>query len=236
MDEMDMLGSMDAPVSGEASHRPSVGGDAVDDARRRLEEAHAALATAEDQVRAAQEKSDQELSGWLRAAATEALTQNQRIRDRAVATVEKAAGDLARAEADAAPEQSGGAGSASSSEGQTPLVHETAEEFLHEFLLPLYNRIIDARNGKWCSEWFLHAEAVSRVEAMWRAWEHLRLDTTTGMSVWWKDHADVHMAVLLSQKGPFHRCEPDRHRAPEPLPCKKAPEGWFQKASETPDP
>lgn len=207
----------------------------VEEAKQSLEAAHAALEAAEEQLGLAQAKSEEDLSGWLRAAASEALTQNQRTRDRAVADVEDAAEELAEAEARANPDLSGDNGS-DSSEGQTPLIYETGEEFLHGFLLPLYNRIIDSRNGKWCSEWFLHAEAVSRVEALWRAWEHLRLDTTTGMSVWWKDHADVHMAVLLSQKGPFHRCDPDRHRTPEPLPCKMAPEGWFEKASEIPDP
>lgn len=36
------------------------------------------------------------------------------------------------------------------------------------------------------------------MEALWRAWEHLRLDGATGISVWWKDHADHHMSVLLA--------------------------------------
>ncbi|MGP5195541.1 DUF4913 domain-containing protein [Arthrobacter rhombi] len=196
----------------------------MDEAKQSLEAANAALEAAEE-----------DLSGWLRAAATEALTQTQRTRDRAVIGVENEAEELAQAQAQVNPGQSGDTGSDTLPEGQTPLIYDTAEEFLHEQLLPLYNRIIDSRNGKWCSAWFLHAEAVSRRETLWRAWEHLRLDTTTGMSVWWKDHADVHMAVLLSQKGPFHRCDPDRHRTPEPLPCKMAPEGWFEKASEVPD-
>ncbi|WP_306914878.1 MULTISPECIES: DUF4913 domain-containing protein [unclassified Arthrobacter] len=46
-------------------------------------------------------------------------------------------------------------------------------------------------------DWYFHPEAVSRVEALWRAWEHLRLDGATGISVWFKDHADHHMSVLL---------------------------------------
>jgi hypothetical protein len=31
----------------------------------------------------------------------------------------------------------------------------------------------------------------------------LRLDGSTGMSVWWRDHADHHMGVLLSADGLF---------------------------------
>lgn len=29
------------------------------------------------------------------------------------------------------------------------------------------------------------------MEALWRAWEHLRLDGATGISVWFKDHAET---------------------------------------------
>lgn len=232
MDEMDMLGGMDTPVSDE-THTPK----AVEAAQQRLEMAHQTLEAAEEQVRVAQEKADQDLTGWLRAAASEALTQNQRARDRAVADVEKAAEELAQAEVPAQEAIGATAGSEASGGDESPaLLYDTAEDFLHEHLLPLYNRPIDARNGKWCPQWFLHAEAVSRVDALWRAWEHLRLDASTGLSVWWKDHADVHMAVLLSQKGPFYACSANRHNAPDPFPCEKAPEGWFPKASETPDP
>ena len=52
-------------------------------------------------------------------------------------------------------------------------------------------------------EWCFHAETVSQVEPIWRAWEHLRLDGDKGMTVWWRDHADHHMRVLLDPHGPF---------------------------------
>lgn len=216
------------------------GGAALSTAEARVEDAHAALEQAEGALAAAREKAEQELSGWLRAAATEALTQSERARDRAVQDVESASDALAIAREQAA-DKTAGEGSSShaagpAAEDEPEAFYDTAEEFLHEQLLPLYNRILDTKNGKWCRQWFLHPEAVSRMDALWRAWEHLRLDPTTGMSVWWKDHADVHMAVLLSQKGPFHACSPTRHNAPEPFPCDIAPEGWFQKASEVPNP
>lgn len=67
-------------------------------------------------------------------------------------------------------------------------VHGSAEEFLHEQLLPA--RDVDGRAAKWCLEWYFHPEAVSRIEALWHEWEHLRLDGATGISVWFKDHAD----------------------------------------------
>ena len=107
------------------------------------------------------------------------------------------------------------------------LVYGSAEEFLLEQLLPTYVRDVDGRSFKWCIEWYFHPEAVSRVEALWRAWEHLRLDGATGISVWWRDHADHHMSVLLDPRGPFYKCDMQKHRDPEHLEPKKAPNGWF---------
>ena len=54
-------------------------------------------------------------------------------------------------------------------------------------------------------------EGIPRLEALGRAWEYLRLDARTGMSVWFRDHADHHMTVLLSAEGPFKGCKPDGH-------------------------
>ena len=73
------------------------------------------------------------------------------------------------------------------------LVFGSTEEFLHEQLLPTYVRDVDDSSAKWCMEWYFHPEADSRVEALWRAWERMRLDGATGISVWWRDHADHHM-------------------------------------------
>jgi hypothetical protein len=47
------------------------------------------------------------------------------------------------------------------------------------------------------------------------------------MSVWWRDHADHHMGVLLNPQGPFYNCDMKEHRDPDHLEPKKAPDGWF---------
>ncbi|GAA2705280.1 DUF4913 domain-containing protein [Micromonospora olivasterospora] len=76
----------------------------------------------------------------------------------------------------------------------------------------------------WCPRWWAHPEALSRLYALWRAWEALRVnDPQTGMSIWWRDHLDPHLAVLTGDAGPFVRCGPDKHRDPEPLPVEPAP-------------
>jgi hypothetical protein len=46
------------------------------------------------------------------------------------------------------------------------------------------------------------------------------------MSVWLRDHADHHMAVLLSADGPFKGCKPDNHgERLAPLPTSAPPDG-----------
>ena len=197
----------------------------VQGAEARLEAAHQALAQAEESVTLARAKANEDLSGWLAAAASESLAQAERARDRAVLDVEQAAEEAAAAIESTTPVAEGTDTRAGQDGPQ--LVFGTSERFLHELLLPMYIRIIDSRNGTWCRKWFLHAEALSRVDALWRSWEHLRLDGKTGMSVWWKDHADPHMAVLLNQKGPFHACDLEIHKDPDPFPCDMAPPGWF---------
>lgn len=107
------------------------------------------------------------------------------------------------------------------------LVYGSAEEFLHEQLLPTYVRDIDGRALTWCAQWYFHPEAIDRIESLWRAWENLRLDAATGLSIWYKDHADHHMAILMNPRGPFYQCDKHTHREPQMLELEKAPPGWF---------
>lgn len=83
--------------------------------------------------------------------------------------------------------------------------------FVSEYLFPLYRRDLDSPLNRWCEEWWKHEEAQIRLDALWRAWEHLRLDAGTGPSVWLRDHLDHHMTVLLAADGPFARCKADKH-------------------------
>jgi hypothetical protein len=57
-----------------------------------------------------------------------------------------------------------------------------------------------------------------------------RLDPATGISVWFRDHADHHMAVLLDSDGPFKRCSVEKghsERQLDPLPLVDPPAGLF---------
>jgi hypothetical protein len=116
----------------------------------------------------------------------------------------------------------------------TPL-YTSVEDWVTHHLLPTYRRQSGPRT--WCSQWWRHPEALERLEALWRAWEALRLDTTTGMSVWWRDHADHHLPILLSPDGPFARCTHRGHQdLPDPLPTTPAPPDWWVKRPDTDTP
>lgn len=105
-------------------------------------------------------------------------------------------------------------------------VFKNVEEFVRHRYLPVYCR--PRESFRWCAEWWRHAEAVSRFQALWHAWEVLRWEPGTGMAVWYRDHLDVQMEILHSAAGPFHACTPDRHVPPQPLGATPAPEGWFE--------
>jgi hypothetical protein len=110
------------------------------------------------------------------------------------------------------------------------LVYPSLDRFVTELLAPTWSRPIDGRHQTWCPSWWKHAEAIVRLEALWRSWEHLRLDPATGMSVWLRDHADHHMRVLTDpQLGPFKGCHPERGHGERlhPLPLSDPPEGLF---------
>jgi len=109
------------------------------------------------------------------------------------------------------------------------LYYPTLEVFVHDYLIGTYRRHIDGRNRNWCPQWWCHAEAIARLEAMWRSFEHLRMEPATGTSVWFINHADPHMAALLDPDGPFKYCTPENGHAPRlpPLQVQRPPAGMF---------
>jgi hypothetical protein len=110
----------------------------------------------------------------------------------------------------------------SANPGAVELVYGSVDEFYREFLRWAYARPIDGTSLIWAADWYNYNEARIRIEALWRSWEFLRNDPATGISVWYRDHADHHMPVLMDPDGPFASCErydgANTARAGEPLP------------------
>ena len=126
-------------------------------------------------------------------------------------------------------------GDVESGGGQAPaagLVFASIQDWVDGYLLVMYRRAVSGTATTWCAQWWRHPEAVVRLQALWRAWEYLRLEPAMGMSVWLRDHCDQHMAQLLSADGPFKGCKPAQHsqRPLEPLPSTPAPAGWLERS------
>lgn len=116
-----------------------------------------------------------------------------------------------------------------SDDKRPPRIYPNAAAWVKEWLSTTYRRDLDSQHRTWCRKWSLHPEARVRIEAMWTAWEYLRLDDDTGMSVWFRDHGDVHMPVLFDLEGPFKGCTPDEHQVARlvPLPVDEPEPGVF---------
>jgi hypothetical protein len=90
---------------------------------------------------------------------------------------------------------------------------------------------VDGQRWHWCPQWWRHAEAIWRLELLWRSWEVSRLHAT-GMSTW-SVELDRHLRELLGDDGPFRQCrvaEADRAARHTDLPhatADPAPHGWW---------
>ncbi|MHA7179414.1 DUF4913 domain-containing protein [Arthrobacter sp. MDB2-24] len=111
------------------------------------------------------------------------------------------------------------------------MVFNNFEEFVTEFLVHQYQRPVESYGRAeftWCASWWRHKEAVNRPNALWRAWEALRTDPTTGLATRWNSYADPTMVVLFSGTGPFQGCTPAEHKpANKPLPVVSAPQSLY---------
>ena len=107
------------------------------------------------------------------------------------------------------------------------LFYGSSDEFVQEHLIHMYSRRVGPGNAsfRWAADWWNYPQALARTEALWRAWEHLRLDGATGSSAW-IEHADHHMPVPMSIEGPFAKSE-DSNKPGEPLPYTAPPDGLF---------
>lgn len=99
--------------------------------------------------------------------------------------------------------------------------------FVQNFLVKVQARPVrDGLALHWCSQWWDHPEAVSRLEALWKAFEVLRRDPGTGAATWWRDYADPTMAALSDAAGTFAKCSDTSHALPPDLPMEQ-PSAWL---------
>jgi len=114
--------------------------------------------------------------------------------------------------------------------GHAPRQFDHLAAFIEDWFCEIGWLDVDTSSRIWCPEWWRHAAAIVRLEAIYRSFEHLRLDPALGISTWLRDHADYHLGVLLDPNGPFKGCsirnghDSARDRV---LPVIPAPDGLF---------
>jgi hypothetical protein len=113
-----------------------------------------------------------------------------------------------------------------------PELYFASLDLFMDWFVQIYRRSTQGHNRLWCPDWWRHPEAIARLEALWRAFEHLRLDPALGMSVWWRDHVDPHLTVLTDPDGPLKGCSVEKGHAERPVPAMgqtPAPAGLFER-------
>ena len=99
-------------------------------------------------------------------------------------------------------------------------------EFVVEHFGPVYARNTNP-TVRWCASWWDHAEAIYRLEALWRTWELYRLEPRLGIASWLRDYLDPQLAQLTSPTGPFASCTEDRHSPVKALRTNQPPEAYL---------
>lgn len=115
------------------------------------------------------------------------------------------------------------------------------DDFVVKYLSQVINRKIDDKPGRglsWDRCWWRHQEVVSRLKALWWAFEEARSspDDPASMSNWWLRHCDPHMRVLLDgETGPMSNADIDGNwPGHAPLTIAYVPENWHAPRHLTP--
>jgi hypothetical protein len=105
-------------------------------------------------------------------------------------------------------------------------VYTAVEDWLDGYFLPMFRRTLGGEY-RWCGQWWQHGEAISRLTSLWHAWEVLRLQPGTGIAVWYRDHLDHQLPILMGARGPFYQCSETTHREPHQAAAVPAPGDWW---------
>ncbi len=88
----------------------------------------------------------------------------------------------------------------------TEPIYGDVGEFVDHFVLPHYRHQL-FKDVRWCAYWWEHTAALTRLEYLHEAFEHMCLDDPPSKSVWLRDHFDKHMSALTVPTGVFWRCD-----------------------------
>lgn len=109
--------------------------------------------------------------------------------------------------------------------------------FVDRELMPYFDREVhhNYRNYIWCPKWWLHTEAIMRLNLLWDAWEGANLSKKADAKIAWLiNYAHPIVEKLLAPSGPFRSCAGDKGHDPRANVRKPytemPPEGYFEAA------
>ncbi|MGH8774411.1 MAG: DUF4913 domain-containing protein [Jiangellaceae bacterium] len=157
-----------------------------------------------------------------------------RLRAQVAAGDEEAAAKLHALESRLDEYEAGGITPAAGAEGDRGLGqtrYASVQEWVETYFVQCYVRPLGGE-WRWCPRWWDHAEAITRLEALWRSWEALSRDPALGMATWLTQHLDPQLPQLMGNRGPFARCSDERHEAAKPMRIDPPPDGWWESPDE----
>lgn len=102
------------------------------------------------------------------------------------------------------------------------------EEFVNRFVRFVWARKLSPSSTVWCDQWWKHDEAQYRLEALWRSFEVMRVESPqSGPASWLINVADPIMSALMDPTGTFRSCS-GGHAAQAPLPVSPCPPELWQ--------
>ncbi|MCP2337924.1 DUF4913 domain-containing protein [Actinomadura rupiterrae] len=107
--------------------------------------------------------------------------------------------------------------------------YSSVTSWVTQYFVPMYRRTLGGE-FRWCAQWWRHAEAISRLNALWQSWEACRLQGATGIGLWYRDHLDHQLPILLGARGPFYQCTEDEHLEPHLARMEPPPLRWWDAA------
>lgn len=105
--------------------------------------------------------------------------------------------------------------------------------WVDDWLLPRFRRELGGSKRRWDPQWWRYEESGGVLEALWQAWEHLRLQPGTGIAVFYRDYFYPLMDQLTAPDGPFWNYRGSYpavpgNTIPSPWETAPSPRGWFR--------
>lgn len=163
----------------------------------------------------------------------EAVGRAQRRVD--AAQLAAAAAKLRAERADQVAQQTRDLGGEASPTGRL-LRFASAVEFVNEYAVPNWGHPLGVgrAGARWCDQWWLHPSALASLDALWEAFEVMRLAPPPSLASWTRDYLWPFMTELTRPDGPFHSCTPtgsDKRPGHDPekaWPSGEPPKGYVQ--------